>query len=114
MGRYTNKIDGFTLPAVLLASVLMLAVLATALQLVSATSASLRDQYYNRLAREAAEAGSIMASNCIEDSGAAEPTWTDAKPLKPNTDCNGNAVSGQSPYVLGDTSAELRSTFRLV
>ena len=89
----------------------MLAVLATALQLVSATSASLRDQYYNRLAREAAEAGSIMASNCIEDSGAAEPTWTDAKPLKPNTDCNGNAVSGQSPYVLGDTSAELRSTF---
>lgn len=111
MGPYTNKIDGFTLPTVLLASVLMLAVLATALQLVSATSASLRDQYYNRLAREAAEAGSIMASNCIEDSGAAEPTWTDAKPLKPNTDCNGNAVSGQSPYVLGDTSAELRSTF---
>lgn len=108
MGRYTNKIDGFTLPTVLLASVLMLAVLATALQLVSATSASLRDQYYNQLAREAAEAGVLHAQECLSANGY-EADWTAAKQLKPNTDCSGNIITSRPEYIINNNS--VRSSY---
>lgn len=103
--RYSR---GFTLPTVLIVSVLMLSVLAVTLQLVSATSASLRDQYYNQIAREAAESGLAMANACLA-TNEYFVTWTTTKPLRPNTDCFGEAVSGASSYVI--SSEALRTSF---
>ena len=90
---------GFTLPTVVIASVVMIALLALAMQLLTGTSRSLREQYYHQLAREAAEAGSLMANACLSEAPGAQPTWTAAKPLMPNTDCYGNVVPGQLKYL---------------
>lgn len=106
-----SKKGGFTLPTVVIASVVMLAVLAVTLQLVASTSSALRDRYYNQLAREAAEAGATKANACIVESGDPEPSWSSASPLRPNTDCNGTVISGQSAYVVGGANDELRTTF---
>lgn len=96
---------GFTLPTVLIVSIMMLAVLAAALQLVSTTSASLRDQYYTQLAREAAEAGATFIGECIKQ-GYFLPEAT----LGPGTNCAGGTVSGRHGYVISTT--ELRTTFQ--
>ena len=83
---------GYTLPSVMILSAVMLALLTISLQLVGASSSALRDQYYEQLSREASEAGIVRAEACIKTNSVAE--WSDAKPLKPDTDCNGDPISG--------------------
>lgn len=111
----TRSTTGFVLPSVILVSVMMLALLVAALQITQATSNSLRVQYYQQLAAEAAEAGVVKAHACIAAPTNLDkkPTWTNAKPLKPETDCNGNTVAGQNPYVVGQANAAVRSTFEV-
>lgn len=90
---------GFTLPTVMIVSIVMFGMLAIALQFVAASSISLRDIYYNQLAREAVESGTAHAEACLSSNGYVS-TWTTLKPLKPNTDCSGNIVAGVSAFVL--------------
>ena len=52
-----DKDGGFVLPTVLVASIMLLLLLLAGLQLASAAANALVEQYYNQLAREAAEAG---------------------------------------------------------
>lgn len=77
----------------------MLMILATAVSVTTAVGNGLRDQGYTRLASLAAEAGTVMATACMNESGG-QATWTNAKPLKPNTDCSGEIIPGLSEYVL--------------
>lgn len=79
------------------------------LSAVTSVRRAISDQYYNQLAREASEAGLQVAKGCIAVRGTV--TWSDASPLRPNTDCTGgNACTGlDSCYVL-KTSA-VRTTF---
>ena len=51
-----DKDGGFVLPTVLVASIMLLLILLAGLQLASAAANALMEQYYNQLAREAAEA----------------------------------------------------------
>lgn len=90
---------GFALPTVLLSSMVMLMILVTAVSVTSSVSRSLLEQRYTDLASLAANAGTVMATACLNQNGG-QATWTDAKPLKPNTDCSGDPVPGQSAYVL--------------
>jgi microcystin-dependent protein len=90
---------GFALPTVLLSAVVMLMILVTAVSVTSAVSSGLRDQRYTELASLASEAGTVMATACLNQNGG-QASWTNAKPLKPNTDCSGNVISGLSAYVL--------------
>jgi len=90
---------GFALPTVLLSAVVMLMILVTAVSVTSAVSSGLRDQRYTELASLAAEAGAVMATACLNENGG-QASWTNAKPLHPNTDCSGNVISGLSAYVL--------------
>lgn len=82
---------GFALPSILIASVVMLAVLVVAMQSAATTRTSLEAQYYNHLAQDAAESGVAMANACLKQNGFIV-TWDDAKPLGPNTDCQGNVL----------------------
>ena len=91
--------QGFALPSIMIASVVMLAVLATAISSVTTTRTALNEQYYNALARVAAESGVRFAEACMRDNSMVV-SWTSAKPLRPNTDCNSDVVVGQSAYVL--------------
>lgn len=93
------KSKAFALPTVLMASIVMIMVLVTAVSVTVAINGGLRDQRHTKLATLAAEAGAVMATACMNSNGG-QATWTNAKPLKPNTDCFGDEISGASEYVL--------------
>lgn len=80
---------GFALPTVLIASVVLLTVLAVSVTATTAARTSLKNQFYAQQAQIAGEAGVAYAKVCLQASGNI-PTWTDAKPLTPSTDCNGD------------------------
>lgn len=90
---------GFALPTVLLSAVVMLMILVTTVSVTTAVTGGLRDQHYTELASLASEAGTVMATACLNENGG-QATWTNANPLRPNTDCSGNVISGLSGYVL--------------
>ena len=79
----------FALPTVLIASVVLLMVLAISVTATVAVRTGLKNQYYVQLAQVAGEAGTAMAKACLA-ANANVPLWTDAKPLTPATDCSGN------------------------
>src|SRR5688500_8227875 len=90
---------GFALPTIIIASVILLTVLVTAVTAVGSITTSLATQYYNQLAREAAESGLANAQACLRANNYT-PTWTDAAPLKPDTDCNGSTIGSLSKWVI--------------
>jgi len=94
-----TKDRAFALPTILIASVVMLMILTTAVSATVAIRQSLRDQQYTELAQLAGQAGTAYAKACMQANGGII-TWTDAKPLKPNTDCSGNISAGLPTYVL--------------
>jgi Tfp pilus assembly protein PilX len=91
------KAKAFALPTVLIASLIMMIVLMAALTSISSIDATVRDQYYTKVANEAAEAGVRMAQACLGNDFLT--SWA-GKSLAPNTDCNGNIVPGRSAYVI--------------
>lgn len=110
--RYINhNPPGFALPSVLIASVVMLSVVVSAASAVSNVRAGLDAQYYDSLAKEAAEAGVVYASSCIKANGGLSP-WG-AKNLTPATTCAGDApvspAPAQSLYLANVTA--YRTTF---
>jgi hypothetical protein len=99
---------GFALPTILIASVVMLLVLTTAIAGIVATRNALDDQRYMQLAKEATESGIAKAQACLRQSNYI-PQWTTANPLRPNTDCSGTIIASMSPYVMN--TPQLKSTF---
>lgn len=89
--------QGFTLPTVLIASIMMLGLLALALQLTTSANMALKEQYYNQLAREAAESGIAKARACLYRASGTVP-WTNTSKLKPNTNCKGVGQASYSQY----------------
>lgn len=85
--------DGFALPTILIASMIMLTVLLASVTSTAAVRVSLVAQYYNNLSQTAGDAGVAYAKSCLADNNGA-PLWSDAKPLRPNTDCSGNQLVG--------------------
>lgn len=105
-----NYKAAFALPAVLITSALMLAVLVTAASAVATTRVALMSQQYQKDARLAAESGIEVAKACLRES-ANTVTWSTSNPLTPRTNCNGTTVSGQSTYLSNSTN--LRTSFRV-
>ena len=95
----TTAKAGFAMATVLISSVILLSVLVTSISVTMNVRSTLENQQYTRLAELAGEAGTVYAKACM-DSSNGHVTWSNVKPLKPNTDCNGNIVAGLSPYVL--------------
>lgn len=90
---FSSRKGGFALPTVLISSIIMLMVLLSAASSTSAVRTSLKTQYYNQLSGEAADAGVVYAKACIANEPTKTPGWTNDKPLKVNTDCNGDVVT---------------------
>lgn len=99
MKTHRIMIGGFALPTVMIASVVMMIVLLSGLTATSSINAALRGQYNDQLLEEAGDSGIAKVNACLAKN-AQIVTWTNAKPLKPNTDCNGDAIVGESQYVL--------------
>lgn len=66
----------------------MLIVLLLAIQSTISVNEGIRGQYADKLGSEAAESGIALAKACIAENGTI--TWTNTKPLRPNTNCIGN------------------------
>lgn len=98
----------FTLPTVLLSSVIMLGLLGMALQLSTAANNALKEQYYYQLAREAAESGSARAELCIRDNNYLSPLASGST-IKTNSNCNGSVDPGLSKYVF--SSGNIRTSY---
>lgn len=92
--RYIQR-RGFALPTVLMASIVMLAVLAVSVSSVAAVRTNLKAQYYEQLAKEAGEAGVAYAKACLAKNKNI-PLWSNEKPLTPATDCAGNLLLAPS------------------
>ena len=83
---------GFVLPSVVTASIVMLIVLTVSVSATVTARVALKEQYYAQLGQAAADAGLEYAKSCLR-TNSNQPLWTDAKPLKPNTDCSGNETA---------------------
>lgn len=102
--------EGFALPTVLLISIIMLTVLVSSIGAAAGSRVALDSQYYNQLARQAAESGIARANECLKDNGY-KPQWStqaSGEALEPETACTGTG-SSYSAYVV-DTTA-LRTKF---
>jgi alpha-tubulin suppressor-like RCC1 family protein len=104
ISRHSHKLlkvnGGFLLPTVIILGLGIGTVSVVAMQSVARNSVLLNDQYYNSVAREAAQAGVNAAAACIRSGTRA---WTDANRLKPSTDCNGVTVASKSLTVADDS-----------
>jgi hypothetical protein len=89
----------FALPTVLIASIVLLTVLAVSVTATAAVRTTLKNQYYIQLAQVAGESGVAYAKACLAANGNI-PQWTDAKPLTPATDCSGNVTLSHSVRAL--------------
>lgn len=94
MGRQKTS-KAFALPTVLIASIVLLMILAVSVTATAAVRTALQNQYYVQLAQVAGESGVAYAKACLAASGNV-PQWTNAKPLTPATDCSGNLTIGSA------------------
>ena len=97
---------GFALPTVLITSIVMMIVLLSALTVASSVQASLRQNYYDRIARNAAESGSAYAEKCLTSG-----EYTENITITPGKNCNG-VNSGNQNFVV--KSGNVESTFSYV
>ena len=74
INKTTNKQSAFVLPTVLVLSVVLLSLGLSVFQLTSSIARSLTDQYWQRLARQATQAGVSYMSACV-DQGLSSSTW---------------------------------------
>ncbi len=94
--------NGFALPTVMITSVVMLIMLLTGLVTVSSANVAIRNQYYDQLAKEAAESGINFMIGCVR-SNVTPPDTSTFTPQ--STSCSNSAAdTGKSAYVL-DTSS---------
>jgi len=81
--------QGFALPTILIAAVVMLIVLISAVSATASVRNSLDQQMYVQLANEAAESGIVRAIDCLKSNNYT-PTWTSSyTTLWPNAPCAG-------------------------
>lgn len=90
--------SAFTLPAILITSIVLLAVLTVAISSTISVKQALDDQHYTRIAELAGEAGTAYAKACLGKNNNAV-TWSDETPLKPNTDCFGTVQPAMPAYI---------------
>ena len=81
----------FALPTILIASIVLLTVLALSVTATATVRTALKNQYYVQLAQVAGESGVAYAKACLA-ANSNVPQWTDVKPLTPATDCSGNVI----------------------
>jgi alpha-tubulin suppressor-like RCC1 family protein len=105
---------GITLPVVLVFSLTIMAIMVVLLTVATASYKSLYVDHYQKIAEEAAEAGTAYATACLSISSHIQ-TWGSnasggAKPdLAPNTDCAGANNYPTNLYVYSDSN--VRTSF---
>jgi len=108
--------QGFTLPIILLISVGLMVIGLSLMQSTASIRDSLNDQYMNRVATEAAEAGITYANFCLTANNFAQ-SWNvtkadpATKPLTQKTDCKGDSLSSAPNFVM--KNGTYRTSFKV-
>lgn len=108
---------GYILPAVIALGLGIATISVTAMRAVTDGSARLTTQYYDVLAREAAQSGVAAVKSCVLSKPAA---WAEtvatqissSKPIMPTTDCDGAIDPSKSTNIV-NTTAEYDTTYRV-
>lgn len=98
-----NSSIGFLLPVVITLGMGISTISIISLQTVTSGSTLLNNQYFNNLAREAAQSGLALAKTCIL---AGTKNWAE---LRPETNCNGATSAGRQKTV--DSNSVFSSRF---
>lgn len=104
-----GRSSGFALPTILIASVVMITVLVAAASASASVRVALNSQYYNQLAREAAESGLARAKECLASNGYVAQ-WS-TKDLYPNTSCSGGDPCTNTDTCFVLSRPTIRTTF---
>ncbi len=99
MYRRRTLEQGFALPTIVISSLVLFMILVAAVGSATSVRVALDTQFYQQLAKDAAESGLSQATECLKNSNYTA-TWSTASPLRPNTNCNGGA-----PCPVGSTDA---------
>lgn len=103
LSQYT---PGFALPTILIASVVMMAVLLAAVQASVSIRSALDNQYYSKIAQEAAESGITRLVECFRNN---QMPQTGVKYVPNSTSCTNPGLTVMlSPHVLGGTTTRTR------
>jgi hypothetical protein len=104
MNGVKSRHQGFALPSVIITSLVMFTVLVAMVGSVSSVRVTLDSQYYQALARDAAESGAKHAKDCLTNAG-----YTLNEVLTPAKDCLANVVGGQNAYT--EQNTKFRTTY---
>lgn len=115
-GSRVHASRGFAMPVVVIVSSALLVLAAALLQTVMSLQTFVNNQYYNKLAEEAAEAGVAYATACLENNFRRQ-TWGSnayggtARPdLTQNTGCDGTTISTTNSVVVASDN-RIKSEF---
>lgn len=92
--QHKNKQAAFVLPTVLVLSVVLLTLGLSVFQLSSSIARSLTDQYWQRLSKQAAQAGVSYMSACV-DQGLSSSNWPTS--ITQDNTCLGTALTTPQP-----------------
>jgi Tfp pilus assembly protein PilX len=98
LAQHKQSARGFTLPTVLIMSLILLIIGVSTLQVNTAVNRSLVDQNWNLLAKTAAESGTVFANSCLKQA----TTWPSA--LTPGMNCDGSAATTITNCITPTTS----------
>lgn len=88
MTAVESRSEGFALPTIMIAAVVMMIVMVAGVGAVSSILVAQDNARYQQLAQEAADSGMVMAKACLAKTSGV-PQWNSSKPLKPGSDCGG-------------------------
>ena len=106
----TKIAAGFALPAIVITGTVVFMVMVVVLSSTSSVRQALDSQFYDALARDAAESGAMHAKACLNDATFTAGTVS----INPQTTCAGGIVGGASLYIVNastDLSMKYRSTY---
>ena len=107
--KNNRQSTGFILPALVIFSMVLMAVGLVVLQYVSSSTNSVQTAFYGNIAKEAANAGAVMGYSCLHDNNGVAP-WTTT--LTPNTSCTGAVADAtRSIYTSQADDLSWRATF---
>ena len=107
--RRFGRSAGFALPTVVIVGTVLFGAMVVVLSSTSSVRTTLDTQFYEALARDAAESGAVHAKDCINDPVFMAGTVT----ITPQTNCAGVVQPSASLYVINNISAspKYRTTY---
>lgn len=104
---YRSTTRGFALPVIMLVSLSLMIIALSMLQSSSSVRATIDDQYYDRLASEAAQSGITAAVGCLSSNNYMQ-SWPKTSPMTEQQDCMGANVS---PSVTLSSQPNIRGSY---